>query len=147
MDIYIAGKIGDDMRAPEEFAANLKAHGHRVVEKWWQKGRLPRPLPGSRRDLPAGLSELPEGGHNCDIFILFPTDKIKGAIGEFCVALASKWKRPAKPVIVVDSFAWPDDQFVFYADDGATCGHDLAEVRAIWSGISGSITSRSFITK
>lgn len=112
-EIYIAGKVDASEVSIADLALELENRGHRIREKWWTKGRLPRPYLDHLDTSTPAADAMIDAAYRSDVFILFPTDDIMGAVGEFGAALASTKARPDKQVLVVNPFEVR--QSVFYA--------------------------------
>ena len=126
-DIYIGGKVGTNNLPFVEFAAELESRGHRVLEKWWERGRLQKPYLQHPELSQKAAVAMVNAAYNSDISILFHAEDILGAAIEFGVALASTKVRPDKQVIVVHP---PESrQSVFYAHPAVIVVEGLARVR------------------
>lgn len=127
--IYLAGKIDTGEMPIGEFATELEQRGHNVIEKWWEKGRLPKPyLAHPKTSIPAA-SLMINAAWDSDVFVLFPEDNILGAAVEFGAAIASTHAYPYKQVIVVNPFE--ARQSVFYAHPEVIAVRGLADVRSM----------------
>jgi hypothetical protein len=126
-EVYLAGKLDGGEVSIGDFAEELESRGHRVLEKWWQAGRLPTPyLDHPTTSAPAARAMI-EAAHNSDVAILFPTDDILGAAVELGAAIASERTRIGKLVIIVNPFEVR--QSVFYAHPSVIAVHGIAEIR------------------
>ena len=116
--IYLAGRLDSGEETIGQFANELEARGHHVLEKWWLLGRLPTPYLEHEEAAPAAQAMI-TAAYGCETFILFPTDSILGAAVELGAALGSAFSRPNKRVFIVDPQAL-SRQSVFYAHPQAT---------------------------
>jgi hypothetical protein len=127
--IYLAGRLDTGEGTIAEFANELESRGHEVIEKWWEKGRLPKPyLDHPEISWPAAKAMI-DAAYSCDVFAVFPTDDILGAAVEFGAAIASTSSNPDKQVIVVNPFEVR--QSVFYAHPSVIAVNGLSLIRQL----------------
>ena len=126
-DIYIGGRLGNSNLPFEEFAIELEGRGHRVLEKWWRKGRLIKPyLQNIETSRPASVAMV-NAAWSSDVSILFNAEDILGAAIEFGVALGNTKVNQSKEVIVVHPPEMRES--VFYAHPAVIVVEGLAQVR------------------
>ena len=129
MDIYLAGKIDSGEVSIDEFAAELEDRGHRIGEKWWQQGRLPKPYMEFPTTSAPAATAMIDAAYRSNVFVLFPEDTILGAAVELGAAIASTRQDPDKQVIIVNPF--DVRQSVFYAHPAVIAVEGIARVRAM----------------
>lgn len=128
-EIYLAGRLDGGESTLQELAVELETRGHRVIEKWFLAGRLPKPyLTHPETSTPAAAAMI-KAAFESDVAILFPTDDILGAMGEFGAALGSTMVNPDKIVVVINPYQVR--QSVFYAHPGVLALHNVAELRLL----------------
>lgn len=130
-NIYLAGRLDTGETAITDVSNELESRGHRVLEKWFEAGRLPKPYLANMDTSAPAAKAMIDAAYGCDVFILFPTDDVLGAAVEFGAALGSTLHNPDKVVIVMN----PDAvrQSVFYAHPGVIAMNGLVELRrAAW---------------
>ena len=116
--IYIAGKLNEGELSIVELAKELEHNGHKIIEKWWTKSKLPTPYMDNYNSSSVAANRMINGAYNCDIFILFTGNNILGAAVELGVAIASTIINPDKSVIIIDQGS--SRQSVFYAHHNVT---------------------------
>ena len=128
-DIYIAGKINSGEASIDELATELEGRQHKVIEKWWQKGQLPKLyLDYPDTSAPASIAMI-NAAYNCDVFILFAEDRVLGAAVELGVAIASTKTNSNKQVIIVNPF--DVRQSVFYAHPTVVAIENFQNIRSM----------------
>jgi hypothetical protein len=127
-EIYLAGKIDSAELAIPAFSDELEGRGHEIPIKWWEEGRLPRPYLDHPQINRPVADQMIRGAANADIFILFPEEKIMGAMAELGAAILSLNTDPGKEVIIVNPFDMR--QSVFYTATGVLAVRSLGVVRS-----------------
>lgn len=126
-EIYLAGKVDLGEASIADFSAELEGRSHVVLEKWWEKGRLPKPyLDHPETSAPAARAMIDAAFH-CEVLVLFPEDTILGAAAEFGAALGSLAVQPDKEILIVNPYAVR--QSVFYAHPAVIAVEGLAQIR------------------
>jgi hypothetical protein len=127
MDIYLAGRLDTGEGALSDFSEELESRDHRIVEKWFLEGRLPKPyLDHTEITAPAAQAMI-KAAFESDVFVLFPTDDILGAATELGAAIASSLIKKQKQVLVVNP--WEVRQSVFYAHPAVIAVQGLDQIR------------------
>jgi hypothetical protein len=121
--IYLSGRLDTGEATIAELATELEDRGHRILEPWWTMGRLPKPYIANPETSGPAAEAMIRAAHQCDVFILFPTNDILGAAVEFGAALAAGQKE----IYVIG--AGPLRQSVFYAHPRVKNLASLAELR------------------
>ena len=125
--VYLAGRLDTGEGDISAWSDELEEQGHKVLEKWWEQGRLPKPYLEHINSSRCAASAMIEAASRSDVMMLFPTDDILGAAVEFGAALGSAETNRDKEVIIVNP--WDVRQSVFYAHPAVTAVKGLAEVR------------------
>ena len=126
-EIYIGGRLGNSIREIDAFSKELEERRHRVIEKWWLKGRLVKPyLQHMEVSRPASVAMI-NAAYNSRISIMFNAEDILGAAIELGAAIASTKVNPSKEVIVVHP---PEArQSVFFAHPAVIVVEGIAQIR------------------
>ena len=70
-EIYIAGKVDASEVSIADLALELENRGHRIPEKWWTKGRLPKPYLDHLDTSTPAADAMIDAAYRSDVFILF----------------------------------------------------------------------------
>lgn len=127
--VYLAGRLDTGEGDIAAWSDELEAQGHRVLEQWWEQGRLPKPYLDHGDTSRHAADTMIHAAASSDVMMLFPTDDILGAAVELGAALGSAETNPQKAIIIVNP--WEVRQSVFYAHPVVTAVRGLAEVRAM----------------
>lgn len=127
--VYLAGRLDTGEGRIEDFANELEAQNHEVIEKWYLEGRLPKPYLSNLESSSPASEKMIKAASESDIFVLFPTDDILGAAVEFGAALGSVATNPDKIIAVVNAFQVR--QSLFYAYPAVIAVSGLEEIRKL----------------
>lgn len=127
--VYLAGKLGKGEGSIADFALELEARGHEVLEQWWRAEPLPTPYLDHPETSAPAAKAMARAAFQSDVTVLFPTDTILGAAVEFGAALASTEVNGEKLVVIVNPFEVR--QSVFYAHPQVIAVRGLQEVRSM----------------
>jgi hypothetical protein len=127
--IYIAGKLTEGEEAISNFASSLEAAGHEVIEKWWEKGILPTPYLDNYDSSSSAAQTMISAAYECDVYVLFPSDRILGAAVELGAAIASTLGRSGKQIFILEPSSFR--QSIFYAHPTVVPVNSVEEIIAM----------------
>jgi hypothetical protein len=127
MRIYLAGKIENDLRSIANFSEELEDRGHKILEKWFLKGRLPKPYLDNLETSSPAAEAMINAAFESEVFVLFPSDNVLGAATELGAALCSKIYDKEKHIIIVGASIVR--QSVFYAHPEVVHVNDHDQIR------------------
>jgi len=125
--VYLAGKQNAGEAGIASFAEELEENGHDVLEKWWEKGVLPKPyLDNPETSRPAAKAMI-DAAYNSDVFVLFSGESVMGAMAEFGAALGSTAENPDKFIYLL--YPEQDRQSIFYVHPAVIAIESLDRIR------------------
>ncbi len=126
--VYLAGKLNAGEASIASFAGELESHGHTILEKWFEKGQLPKPYLDNLHSSAPAAAAMIKAAYESEIFVLFAENTIFGAAVELGVAFGSTVTNPDKEIYLLT----PDEEFrqsVFYSDEHVNVIESLDAIR------------------